>query len=171
MGNRQGETLVTTGNDEWYTPSFYVEKARRVMGGIDLDPASCGFANSWIQATHFYTKKDNGLEQPWYGRVWINPPYGKLASRFTERALNSYHNGDIDSCIILINANALGAQWGQLVWCFDLVASPAGRIHFLNPRSERTSSTHGSLVGYVGDNKEAFREHFGDLGAIVQKVA
>lgn len=61
---------------EHFTPPDIVERARRVMGGIDLDPASCAEANAWIRAERFFTRQDDGFTRAWQGRVFCNPPGG-----------------------------------------------------------------------------------------------
>lgn len=66
-----------TGENEWYTPPEYLDAARAVMGGIDLDPATSAHGQKTVQATHHYTRADNGLVQEWHGRVWLNPPYSQ----------------------------------------------------------------------------------------------
>ena len=74
-----------SGNDEWYTPKEYVDSARKVMGSIDTDPASCKTAQAWIKSGIYYDEKSDGLKQKWSGNVWLNPPYSQpLIANFSE---------------------------------------------------------------------------------------
>ncbi len=61
---------------ECYTPVWLVEAARTALGGFDLDPASCAVANEVVRATRIHTAEDNGLLQPWCGRIFVNCPGG-----------------------------------------------------------------------------------------------
>lgn len=68
-------------DDEWYTPEKYIEAARMVMGSIDLDPASNDFANETVKAKTFFDEEQNGLEQKWFGNIWLNPPFGRRKNK------------------------------------------------------------------------------------------
>ena len=92
-----GKRYLRLSNDnEWYTPRPDVEAAREVLGGIDLDPASSQRANETVGAATFYSAEDDGLAQPWFGRVWLNPPYGGGAAPFTARLVAAYEQGDLE---------------------------------------------------------------------------
>jgi ParB family chromosome partitioning protein len=67
----------STGQPEWYTPDDFLDAARDVMGGIDLDPASSEIAQQRVQAETFYTAANSGLDKPGQGRLW-------LVARYTE---------------------------------------------------------------------------------------
>ncbi len=107
--------LLSSKSVEWYTPPQYVEAARRVMGGIDLDPASSAAANQTVQATRFYSEVDNGLDQPWTGRVFINPPGGKIKNKsyqgfFAHKLLAEFNTGNVVEGIVLLNLYT-GYEW------------------------------------------------------------
>ena len=69
----QGKLGKTKGkNDEYYTPKWLFES----LGvEFDLDVAAPLEGVPWLPAKTFYHEQLNGLEQEWYGNVWMNPPY------------------------------------------------------------------------------------------------
>jgi len=163
------QLIVSSNSNEWYTPPEYVEAARRVMGEIDLDPASCEEANKVIRAKRFYTAQDDGLQHDWPGRVWLNPPYGGLTAKFVNKLVEQYRAGITTEAILLVNAHATDTDWFQPLWDYVLCFTNH-RINFYGPNGQRGSgSTHGSVFVYFGPKPKVFAKEFSRFGAIVRR--
>jgi hypothetical protein len=73
FGNQHGGE---TGTDECLTPP-HILHALDTANSFDLDPCA-SVVRPWPMARHHFTVEDNGLVKPWFGRVWMNPPYSEL---------------------------------------------------------------------------------------------
>lgn len=73
-------------SDDYYTPPrIFTDMGIR----FDLDPCSPPGGLPWIPADRIFTLADDGLSQPWAGRVWMNPPYSRATPwvrRFLDHA-------------------------------------------------------------------------------------
>lgn len=154
-----------SGNNEWYTPEKYIEMARAVLGEIELDPASSETANKTVKADCFYTEQDDGLSRPWYGKVWMNPPYGTdLIGKFTEKFADEYMAGSITEGIVLVNNATETAWFSYLVEAAAAVVFPHGRIRYYSPTKESNAPLQGQAFIYFGLNPEKFLDVFGGVG-------
>ncbi len=156
-----------SGNNEWYTPEEYIVAACFVMGAIDLDPASTVAANVVVGAKSFYTEDDDGLTQPWQGRIWMNPPYSQpLIGQFGERLVEAYSAGDVTQACVLVN-NATETVWFQRVASVaSAVCFPRSRIRFWHPERVSAQPLQGQAVLYLGCNRKTFMTAFGAFGLV-----
>ncbi|MFB5758983.1 DNA N-6-adenine-methyltransferase [Paenibacillus medicaginis] len=69
MGGHQSARMM---KDEWLTPPEIIKG----LGEFDLDPC-VPINRPWDTAKNHYTIEDNGLKKKWFGKVWMNPPYGE----------------------------------------------------------------------------------------------
>ena len=153
-----------TNSDGWYTPSYLIEAARCVLGGIDCDPASCEAAQSVVQAQTWYSKAQDGLQQPWTGRVWLNPPYS-APTPWVRRAITSYQAGDISAALIITNSYTETAWWQELAAVGTMLFF-RGRLQFWHPEKETGNNRTGQTLCYLGRRDELFRATFARYGVI-----
>lgn len=152
-------------NDEMFTPAKYVEAARRVMGGIDLDPASCPAAQEVVKAKSYFTKKDNGLEKEWTGRVWLNPPYSQpWVTKFIDKLMLDL--GKVSQAILLTN-NATDTIWFHAAEKqAKLICFTSGRIKFIDAVQGEKMPTNGQTFFYYGNDHSRFASVFKEFGFI-----
>ena len=164
----------------WYTPAKYIEAAREVMGGIDLDPASCELANRTVKATQYYTKEDNGLTKEWYGRVWLNPPFGRVNPElkgstrsyqlyFMHTLLEKYQSCEIEQSIALVFGTSACMPWFQTFWQFPICIAKS-RIEFDKPDGEKDHFGYGNMFVYLGPHEQRFIDMFSQFGRIAKAI-
>lgn len=103
--------------DDWLTPPHIL----KALGKFDLDPCA-SLQQSKKTANRKFTINDDGLSQDWFGRVWLNPPYGEQTERWLAK-LAKHGNG-----IALVYART------ETKMFFDHVWDSASGIFFLKGR-------------------------------------
>lgn len=139
MGSHQATIGDTT---EWYTPPGIFE----ALGlPFDLDPCAPTGGLPWIPAAKSFSQADDGLTQPWEGRVWLNPPYGPQTAAWMRRLASHGHG------VALVFARTETAWWHETVGAASAVCFIAGRLTFVDANRRRGHFNAGApsaLVAY-----------------------
>lgn len=155
--------LTSQATNEWYTPLHIIERARAVLGGIDLDPASCDAAQAVVRAANYYTV-DTPLYRPWAGRVWLNPPFDATPI-WVKRLEGEYVAGGVTAAVLLVNS-APGYAWWEDLWRNWPVVMLRERLRFIDSTTNKPSgqAKKGQTLAYFGPDVRAFFDGFRDLG-------
>lgn len=121
--------------DEWYTPR-YIFDALGVT--FDLDVAAPDGGPKHVPARNYFSIGHDGLQQEWFGLVWMNPPFGhQRTKREWLKRFFEHGNG------IALLPDRTSAPW------FQEFAPLADAICFVSPKIkfERPDGSLGQSPG------------------------
>jgi hypothetical protein len=148
--------------NNWLTPPALLHR----FGTFDLDPCGCADMPWRTATTTYFLPEQNGLTEPWNGRVFCNPPYGPNVGDWAKR-MSEHGNG-----IMLIFARTETSTWQQDIFPFaDATLFLAGRVRFYLPTGEQGGSgtAPSALLAYGQNNVDALR-NAGIAGAFFPKA-
>jgi phage N-6-adenine-methyltransferase len=121
------EAACSSATPEWPTPQSLVDQLAAEFGPFDLDPAATA---ENAKAPMFYTADDDGLAQPWKGRVWLNPPYGRMIPHWMAKAAAEVSSGRAELVCCLPPARVDTRWWRDAAAAASLVRILPGRVKF-----------------------------------------
>lgn len=145
---------------EWKTPVELLEKVY-ALAPVDLDPCC---SDKHVRADrHYIWPEADGLEKPWSGVVYMNPPYGRQISAWCEKAADEAEDGAV---VVGLLPARVDTRWFQ-----EQVFARARAIVFVKGRLTFEGAEHSApfpscLVLWGGDNEilGRFVDVLGPLG-------
>lgn len=126
--------LFSSASTEWTTPRWLFDRLDAEFG-FTLDAAATA-KNALCLV--YYTRRDDGLRQPWdHDVVWCNPPYDRRVGQWVRKGYEESRNGAI---VVMLLAARTDTRWFH-TYCFP----QATEIRFIKGRL-RFGDGHGSAT-------------------------
>jgi site-specific DNA-methyltransferase (adenine-specific) len=124
--------LFLSGTDEWPTPQAFYDQMDAEYGPLELDVCA---THQNAKCRRFFTRKDDGLTQPWApARCWMNPPYGRSIGLWMRKAWEESQMGALVVCLVPARTDT--------AWWHDYAAK--GRVRFLRGRLKFEGAPHAA---------------------------
>jgi hypothetical protein len=144
MKGMSGHQSAVNLSSIWLTPLRLLNS----IGSFDLDPCAAPEPRPWPTAYRHITPPQDGLQMPWEGRVWLNPPYGSPAIIGPWMRKMAAHNHGT----ALVFARTETAIFFETVWKVATgILFLEGRLYFHRPDGKRADANAGApscLVAY-----------------------
>jgi DNA N-6-adenine-methyltransferase (Dam) len=153
-----GSHQKTVGTSQVHlTPRWIID----ALGPFDLDPCAAA-PRPWDCATRNITEADDGLRQPWTGRVFLNPPFDRyVVARWIQRLAEHGHG------TALLHART-ETEWFRVCWRFgSAILFMAKRVAFARPDGSTQPANSGAppvLVAFGNYDAERIRQFAAEHG-------
>ncbi len=147
-----GSHQRTVGKSQTHlTPRWLIDRLGQC--GFDLDPCAAPLPRPWDCARENWT--EGGLERPWSGRVWLNPPFDRYQVGQWVQRLADHGDG-----VALLHART-EAAWFEPVWKrATTILFLADRIKFCREDGTEQRANSGApvvLAAFVDTNRVLLR--------------
>ena len=153
--------------NEFATPGKIWRPLARAVDGFDLDPASG--AESAPIADDRLTREDDGLVKPWYGDVFLNPPWStngdaSAKEEWLSKVRNEIQRQEVRRIVVLLPVDT-STHWfhDHVVDADALCFVGPGRISFEG--GDRNPS-FGLLIAVFGPVDGELADVFDSFGAV-----
>ena len=139
------DVMFSSKTDLWATPQELFDELDKEFH-FELDV--CATPEN-AKCRKFYTKEQDGLAQPWQGRVWCNPPYGREIGQWVRRAFFAAVAGA--TVVMLLPARTDTRWFHEYIYGKAEVRFIRGRLKFGDARN---SAPFPSMVVIFGKRNE-----------------
>jgi len=158
------DLMFSSQDNEHYTPLDFLLRVFEFSEGIDLDPCSNSLESPNVPATVHYVEALDGLSLPWFGRVWLNPPYGRSLSKWVAKAIEEYESKRVTEVYILVPART-DTQWHKSLDSYARCYL-TGRLKFQNPANGGNSAPFPSVLFSLGKRNNEFKSYWSKYGLV-----
>ena len=118
------KVMFSSATDLWETPQEFFDELNNEFH-FELDV--CALPEN-AKCAVYYTPEMDGLSQPWYGRCWCNPPYGRTVGSWVEKAAQAAETGA--TVVMLLPARTDTAWFHRYIYGKAEMRFIRGRLKF-----------------------------------------
>jgi len=155
----------------WETPQTLLECLYRVFQ-FDLDPCSPTRhrRSAPVKATMHYTVQDDGLSLPWYGTVFVNPPYGRDLPDWIAKAHTEVRHGNTQTVVALVPARTDTHYWHEHIAGHATVFFLRGRLRFGNSKQSAPFPSALVIWGSTEEQRQQLAAILTDAWQVNEKL-
>lgn len=85
----KADVMFSSKSDNWATPQWLFDQ---LHAEFDFTLDVCADAQN-AKCRSFFSQEQDGLSQVWNGRVWCNPPYGRVIGNWVKKCAEYAQGG------------------------------------------------------------------------------